>query len=267
MDGAPPFYSQDGLHVAVYDQFAAEAVATQMGDDAGFFVDMARTTGGPVLELACGTGRVAWQIAESGFEVVGLDLSPAMLRRAEAKRPDHPGASPRFVEGDMAAFDLGQTFNLIVVTFRSFQMLLTTEAQRAALACMHRHLATDGRLVIDVFDPRLEFLVPGVQIENTGRYRHPERATPVEYSVEDRRVDPVRQVFAETWHFREMDVTGATVREEQERLQMRWAYRYEMRHLFVLSGFVVEAEYSAFDRSPPTYGREQIWVLRPRRRR
>jgi SAM-dependent methyltransferase len=257
------FYERDGLHVAVYDQFAAERVASQMGDDAGFYLETARATGGPVLEVACGTGRVAWQLADDGFEVVGLDLSAPMLRRAEAKRPGHPGTTIEFVEGDMARFDLERAFGLIVVANRSFQLLTTVEQQRAALACLRRHLDPDGVLVIDVFDPRLEYLVPGARIENTGRYRHPERGTVVALEATDRQVDPVAQVFTEVWRFREIDDGGHVLREEHEVLRMRWGYRYEMRYLFEANGFVVEAEYSGFDRSPPAYAKEQIWVLRP----
>ena len=85
----------------------------------------------------------------------------------------------------------------------------------------------------------------------------------MEFESTDRRVDPVTQVFSEVWRFREFDQAGILMREEHEVLRLRWGYRYEMRHLFELSGFSVEAEYSAFDRSPPAYGKEQIWVLRP----
>jgi hypothetical protein len=52
------------------------------------------------------------------------------------------------------------------------------------------------------------------------------------------------------------------MRQEEEILRMRLTYRYEMRHLLELAGFEVEAEFSDFDRSPPTYGREQVWVAR-----
>ncbi len=258
MTKAFPFYDQDGLHVAIYDQFAAQ----QGYDDVPFYLELAGETGGPVLEVGCGTGRVVWPLAAAGFEVVGLDLSPPMLRRALAKRSLHPDADATFVEGNMADFDLGQEFGLIFLAFRSFQMLHTPEDQRRALACFRRHLAPGGLLVIDVFDPMLEFLVPGAVIENTGTFVHPDRGTRVTFEATDRTLDHVRQVFTETWVFREFDADGNEVRTEAEELTMRWGFRYEMHHLFELAGFQVEAEYSDYDRSPPAYAHEQIWLLR-----
>ena len=261
MTTAHEFYSQNSLHVAIYDQLAREAASAHVDGDVAFYVDCAEATGGPVLEVACGTGRVAWPIADAGFEVVGLDRSPAMLAKAKAKRADHPNTTATFVIGDMADFDLGREFTLIVIAFRSFQALLTREDQRSALASLRRHLASDGRLVIDVFDPRLEFLVPGAVLENSGLYPHPQRHTTVTFAVTDREIDPVSQTFREVWVFKETDETGHVLLEEHEILNMRWGYRYEMRNLFELAGFVVEAEYSDFERNPPVYGREQVWVL------
>ena len=75
------------MGAAVYDlRTAADMPGTTCEGDVEFFVEEALRAGGPVLELGCGTGRVSWPVAEAGLDVVGLDLSPAMLRRAEAKR-------------------------------------------------------------------------------------------------------------------------------------------------------------------------------------
>lgn len=73
--------------------------------------------------------------------------------------------------------------------------------------------------------------------------------------------DPVTQTFTEQWRFTETDLNGGVIRQEEHELQMRWSFRYEMRHLVEGCGFVVEAEYSDFHRSPPRYGKEQILVL------
>ena len=262
---AHDFYSQDSLHVAVYDQFAREASSAHVDGDVDFFIECARETGGPVLELCSGTGRVAWRIADAGFEVVGLDRSPAMLARAEAKRVDHPDAVAAFVHGDMTDFELGRQFRLIYIPFRSFQALLTPEDPRSALACVRRHLADDGRFVLDLFDPRLELLVPGARMENSGTWRHPERGTTVTHESVEREIDQVSQTFREVWEFTERDAEGNVLLVEHEILNMRWGYRYEMRHLFELCGFEVDAEYSDVDRSPPAYGLEQVWVLKKAR--
>jgi ubiquinone/menaquinone biosynthesis C-methylase UbiE len=84
---APAFYSQSGLHVEVYDAITREVPG---GDDIGFFRRLAETTTGPILELGCGTGRVAVPLAEAGHEVVGIDRSRPMLGRAERRRRSLP---------------------------------------------------------------------------------------------------------------------------------------------------------------------------------
>src|ERR671912_695439 len=67
-----------------------------------FYAALAQETGGPVLEIACGTGRVAIPIARRGFAVTGLDVVPGMLQRARSKAA---GLPIRWVEGDALAFE------------------------------------------------------------------------------------------------------------------------------------------------------------------
>ena len=129
---------------------------------------------------------------------------------------------------------------------------------------MKRHLAPDGRIVIDQFDPLLTYLVDERRDVPLSReeVRHPERGTLVRCEVVERTNDRVRQVFHEIWRFTESDDAGNLLREERETMSMRWSYRQEMRHLFELAGLDVVAETSDFFGSPPAYGREQVFVLR-----
>jgi SAM-dependent methyltransferase len=271
MRSPTPFYARAGLNVECYDPRAAVDVGrSSVRGDAAWYRRLARRTGGPVLEGACGTGRVAWEIAKAGIEVVGFDLSPPMLRAAEAKRasmPPRARGKATFVRGDLRTFDLGRRrFPLAIVPFRSFQCLLTPEDQRACLLRFRRHLRPGGRLVLDLFDPVYRYLSPTEPRVFARRpaVRHPARGTLV--SVETRRIgiDPVRQVMDLLWTFREKGPRGRTVRVEREILRMRWSFRHEMRHLFGLTGFAVEAEHSDFRGGAPAYGREQVWVLRRR---
>lgn len=84
----------------------------------------------------------------------------------------------------------------------------------------------------------------------------------MEITVLERRTDPLTQTFRERWRFTETDADGREVRLEEEWLSLRWTYRYELRHLLELTGFTLQEEYSDFDRSPPTYGREILAVAR-----
>jgi SAM-dependent methyltransferase len=265
MSDYTPFYRTDGLNVETFDELAAQQFGADPVD-AAFFVRQAGRFGGPVLELGAGTGRVTWPLAEAGFDVVGLDLSEAMLRRAEAKAERYtPDVRKRirFVPGHMADFDLEQEFALVIVAFRSLQALMSPEDQRRCLTCIHRHLKPGGRLILDVFDPRLDLCVPDAKnpLEET-TVRHPISGNPVKIDFVRLATDPVRQVLSERWRFREMDEAGNVLREETEHLTMRWSYRQEMRYLFELTGFEIEAEFCDYTESPPAYGKEQLWVVR-----
>jgi SAM-dependent methyltransferase len=237
-------------------------------EDVTFLLAEAAATGGPILELACGTGRVVWPLADAGYEVTGLDLNRPMLARAEAKAAGRPPAvrgRVRLVESGMQEFDLGRSFGLIFSTFRSFQGLLTVEEQRSCLRAAHRHLRAGGRLVLDLFDPQLDRLLPRNPYapRTFGTYRHPETGRNVLWESVDRLNDPVAQILVEIWRWTEVDAAGGVVRTELEELRLRWTYRYELHHLLATCGFRILGEYSDFQRSEPAYGKELIVVAAP----
>ncbi len=260
-------YRDGGPSTDWYDLYGQWGPGTPCDGDISFYLRHAREVGGPVLELAAGTGRVALEIAGAGFDVVGLDRSPDMLRQARAKaraRIARSGSagSASFVRGDMARFDLGRRFGVIIIAFRSFQHLLTPAAQRSCLLCARRHLRKGGRLLIQLFDPRLDLLLPGRHA--TGMERagilDPESGHTLDLVVTGRRSDPLAQTFEETWSWTERDAAGTLVRECSDLLRLRWIYRHEMAYLLELAGFRVRASYSDFKRGRPRYGAEQIWV-------
>jgi SAM-dependent methyltransferase len=96
-----------------------------------------------VLELACGTGSILAGL-HHGYEKTGLDNSPAMLRIARTKLPD-----AQFVEGDMANFRLGKTFDAIFCTFNSMDHLPDFAAWERVFARAALHLATNGVFLFD----------------------------------------------------------------------------------------------------------------------
>lgn len=265
-----PFYDRDDLGTEIYDTWGEVLNAGSAAKgDAEFYVDQARRWGGPVLDLGCGTGRIGIALAEQGFDVVGLDLSAPMLRIAERKVASLPAELARrlnFVRADMTDFTLGQTFPLILTPSRSFQFMLTPTAQRSALAAMRRHLHPAGALILDLFDPRLEWCVPEPDANLAGRQstvRNPVTGLDVRIEIIERRPDPMRQLIDEVYRFTELDESGREVRTSTERLVLRWTLRSEVRHLAELEGFEVEAEYGDFRGGSPTYGGEQVWILRP----
>ena len=112
--------------------------------------------GGPVLELCCGTGRVAIPLARRGFSVTGIDISESMLSRfRDNLGREEPAVAERIslARGDITDFDLGKRFALIIVAFNSLLCVTRFEDQCAALAAAARHLDDNGRLAIDVMNP------------------------------------------------------------------------------------------------------------------
>jgi SAM-dependent methyltransferase len=260
----PNEFYRGGIAVQTYDIFITGA-ATE--GDTQFYRDCARRFGGGVLELGVGTARVAIALAEAGYNVTGLDLSPAMLERARQKAAGTPPSVAErltFVQGDMSAFDLGRTFPLILVPFRAFQHLLEPAAQRNALTCMRRHVATGGHLVINLFDPRLEFCLPGAPPLEGPREEVWDPATGhhIRRTIVARDNDPVRQLIRERLRLEAIDDEGRVVATEETSWALRWTLRQEMIWLLELCGFQPVEQYSDFHGAPPAYGKEQVWVVR-----
>jgi hypothetical protein len=168
------------------------------------------------------------------------------------------------VTGDMRQFDLGRRFSLILIPYRAFLHLLTVEDQRAALACIHAHLAEGGRLVFNIFDPSLEVIAAhsgpfGSALKKLQETVHPVTGNRV-VLWDSRRYDCVRQVLTEDRIHEEIDPSGSVVARHYANLTLRFVYRYEMQHLLELCGFAVEALYGDFQRGPFRYGAEQVWI-------
>src|SRR5262245_22537391 len=111
--------------------------------DVAFFVGAAQESGGPVLEIGCGTGRVLLPTARAGVSITGLDASPSMLaicRRRVAAEPEAVRARIDLVEADMRSFQLGRRFALATIPFRPFQHLLTLVDQLNCLLRIREHL-------------------------------------------------------------------------------------------------------------------------------
>jgi SAM-dependent methyltransferase len=222
--------------------------------DVAFFVEQARGAEGPVLELGCGSGRVLVPTARAGVEIVGLDSSPAMLsvcREKLAREPAEVRSRARLVEGDMRRFELGRTFALVTIPFRPFQHLLTVEDELACLAGIQRHLAADGRLVLDLFNPSLPLLVDERGLEEGGEEP--------EFAMEDgRRVIRRLRTVSRDLFSQVLDqelvyyVTDPGGNEERivHRFRMRYLFRFEAEHLLARAGFRVEAVYGDFAGTP-----------------
>lgn len=260
--------SQDYETTDYLAEFYDHVVPYRDRQDVDFFVDMARESGGPVLEVGCGTGRVLIPTARAGFTITGLDLSRPMLdvcRSRLAAEAADVQARVTLVESDMRNYDLGQQFALVTTPFRSFQHMITVDDQLASLACMHRHLKVGGRLVLDLFNPSLPYLVDESRLGEFGE--EPEFTMP-----DGRRVIRRARILARDLLHQVQDVElihyvthpDGWQEQQSQRFPMRFLFRYEAEHLLARAGFEVEALYADYDRSPygSTYPGELIFVAR-----
>jgi len=257
-------------------EFYAQTYDTCVADWPGeidFYRELAaqaHSNGQAVLEVACGTGRVAIRLARDGVEIVGLDLSAAMLDVAREKSAgkDLEMRNLRWVQADMRSFDLGETFGLIIIPGHSFQNILTPADQVASLESISRHLTPRGTLVVhldhqtvswlgdltrnqgDIFEAAERFTHP-----NTGRQIHTSRA----WSYE-----PATQTAVAQTVWEEVDASGeVTDRWESSPLRFHCVFRFEMAHLLARTGFQVEAVYGDFRRGELTdESSEMIWVAK-----
>jgi ubiquinone/menaquinone biosynthesis C-methylase UbiE len=213
--------------------------------DAVFYQNLAAETGGPVLELGCGTGRALLPIAAKGIACTGVDLSSAMLEQFKRK----PGAGAVQLScAPMESFALGEKrFRLIFSAFRAFQHLDTVEQQLACLARVRAHLAPGGLFAFDVFNPKLENMALDSSPEALDlSFVHD--GHPVKRFVSITR-DRVSQVIHLTMRYAEEIASGPT-KETIVKFSMRWFWRYELEHLLHRAGFTDVTLYGDFDRSP-----------------
>lgn len=125
-------------------------------DDVELYLALAGRRVHSILELACGTGRIAIPLAEAGHQVIGVDNDGNMLgraRRAWAATATQGAGTLEFVDADLTELHLGRRFDLVILGLNTLPMLPGRTAQLTALRLGAEHLARDGRLVIDTWLP------------------------------------------------------------------------------------------------------------------
>jgi len=228
----------------LYDAPSLYDAMVPPGPCEAFYTRLARQAGGPILELACGTGRLSIPLARAGYSVTGLDLSPAMLRRA-ARKAERDGVRVEFLAGDMRDFDLGRRFPLIVLSCNSLAHLLTPAEAKACLARIRQHLEPDGIFAFDVVNPDLAALAgAGEDSRRT--------AVPADGSASVQACggyDPVRQVRTLSWRL-SAPTRGEPVQTRPMRL--RQFFPQEVPLILETCGLALTERFGDFDGRPLT---------------
>jgi SAM-dependent methyltransferase len=224
----------------LYDPWSRSVV-----EDVGFYVDEAVRAGGPVVELGVGTARIAVPTALAGVRVIGVDTSERMLEVAR-ERAELAGVSELvdLRHGDLRDPPVEGEFPLVTIPFRSLLHMETDRDRRAALGAVRALLAPNGRFVFDVFTPGAEDIA-----DTHGRWleREPGIFERADWDEEQRTLI--------------LRVRGA---DGDAEMSLAWLSVPEWQELLRDEGFVVDAVYGWFDRTPWRGGEDSVWACRRR---
>ena len=238
--------------------------------DIPYYVDVAGRVSGPLLELACGTGRLTFPMASTGGAVVGVDIAPAMIRRAEEKRRALSAAEQsqlRFRLGDMRTVRMSERFEAVVLAFNTIMHLLTDEDLLATLTTVREHLEPGGRFFVDLHTPLAELLLR----DPDGRFDPQQMIDPhtrQRYVVtENNSYDARRQINTMRFYYQPVDVHERPAGEElRTEVQLRVLFPRELDHWLQIAGFEVLEDWGDFERTQPFTGRGGRRVLVAARR-
>jgi SAM-dependent methyltransferase len=222
----------------LYDPWSASVV-----EDVAFYLEEARRSGGPVLELGVGTGRIAVPIAADGIRVIGIDSSRAMLEVC-ARRAALAGVELDLRVGDLRKPPVTERVPLVICPFRSLLHMHTDEDRLSVLGAACDLLVPGGRFVFDVFAP------DAADIAQT----------------HDRWLEREPGIFEHAVWDESARTLTLTVRgdERETTMALAWLSPDEWRNLLEEAGFEIEACYGWFDRSPYRSREDTVWIGRRR---
>lgn len=232
-------------------------------DDLPLYLALAQRYGPRVLELGCGTGRVAVPLAQAGYQVVGVDQSAAMLGLAR-ERCAREGVSVEWIEGAIEAVELPRGAGLAICALDSFLHLTSRHAQEAALANVARALTDGGALALDL--PTLAAWSdwsPGIRpLELVWSDHEPERGL-VTHHFTSFRANPAEQTRHVTHIFEQQRADG-TVRRWSAAYVLRFIGRFELALLLERAGLRLSGVYGDYDLGPLTEASERMIVIAER---
>ena len=232
------------------------ALATYRAD-LGFWLEEARAAAGPVLEVACGTGRVLLELRAHGVDADGLDASEAMLGRLR-DLASATGIRANAVRADMRDFTMPRRYRRVFIAFNGFAHCETIDDQLRCLRCCRDHLEPGGALIVHMSYPSQAYWLDPegervLELETT----HPVSGHVVRM-WDTRTRDRVRQRQRSLTEIEELDATGAVARTHRFEVTQRWVYRFELDLLLRTAGFARREILGGYDREPLTRDDQQM---------
>jgi len=224
--------------------------------DVEWYRRKARETGGPVLELGTGTGRISLVVASGGVVVHALDADRGMLdalRRKLNAAPIEIQKHVVVVEGDMRTFQLQERFALVIAPFRVLLHNLTEEDYLACFRRVHEHLRPGGQLAFNVFHPSLEYMAQNAgPLAGVWRWRDTIAAPDGGRIVrsEANRYDTVRRRVHSQHRYEEYAPDGTLRRTFLQALELSYLYPADITRLLQAAGFQSIRIAGGFDGRP-----------------
>ena len=225
-----------------YEQLALfyDAIHSELVEDIPFVLNLAAEKQGRILEFGCGTGRLLLPLAEAGFEVVGLDLSGAMLAQARA-RIEHRALSVRLIEGSLSGLSEKENFELVLISYNTFLHILPFE-RLGVLRGICRHLTPQGQLFIDIPNP---FEFAALPTETEWKYDR-ELEMNGSYAQQSSRfsADEEQQKVSVHWRFEQNGVITEVAHN------YHYLYPHELVMVLENAGLFPRAIFGDYDKTP-----------------
>ena len=220
----------------LYDPWSASVV-----EDVAFYLEEARRSGGPVVELGVGTGRIAVPLGADGIRVIGVDSSRAMLEVC-ARRAALAGVTLDLRVGDLREPPVTERVPLVICPFRSLLHMHTDEDRLGVLGAAYDLLLPGGRFVFDVFTPDADDIA-----QTQGRWLEREPGI-FEHAVWDESARTLTLTVRDN--------------ERETTMALAWLSPDEWRGLLERAGFEIEACYGWFDHTSYKGREDTVWVTR-----
>jgi SAM-dependent methyltransferase len=221
-------------------------------NDIPFYIEYAKKHNcNNILELGCGTGRIAIPLAKEGFNVTGLDLSNEMLdvfKQKLDKFDDSVKNKIELIHGNMADFNLNKKFDFIIVPFRAFQCLTDDSDIENSINCIKNHLNNEGIFIVNVFNPRIdaENWCCSVRIqwerldENTGNY------VIKKYSQD--KIDAQNRIIYITFIY-EVKHKAGNISILEDKLKLKYHYEDNLQDIVEKAGLKVKEKFGWYDKT------------------
>ncbi len=217
-----------------------------------FYIKQAKKYGGPILDLACGTGRITIPISKEGIQIVGLDFSVKMLEQAKRNSKDN-NVEIEWVEADMTDFNLNRKFSTITMPAAAMNWVLENKGIENCLNSIKDHLNQDGKFIFSVFNPNFEIMMrdPSKKYKRKG-YPDPDGKGNV-VVTETHNYDKATQIMHYTSYHKLKN------EEIVKKLKLRIFFPQELDMLLDYNGFKIDYKYGNFDEEP--FNSDSKWQI------